>query len=496
MSLRVIIWIVLAVAAGIGLLARQQWSFFLVYVLTILSLFVHFSFVPLLGFALALLVVPFQVAAWIVMVANFLFSATVVWVHLTLRSDFLQDPSRVPPLGGVTEAPSQSVDDLQEAIRRNPQLPDAYYGMGALPNASYFDSASYYEKGVKLDVHRNKAFFSHHWAFALKAAQAQYRGPCIDAFSRASIVDPGRYVAGRASIDASNRFARAAWDCAKEEPQDAALLFPTNQASESNEKQPSTLIRRDGPSELAPSQSGVEVQAPPSTGDKYVDSCFQCNFKEDSETRNWDNLDDLKDIPSLYNAGQKPKALQLAEAALAKYPDYDFVYGWLGRIREGLQYPDEPERSYHEGLRHSRSKASLCANLAMAAFEKGVLADAVTWWVKACAVLMGGGKAKDAYPFLNLAYIAEGLRLIGPNKQLLAWTEAIQSGGLMFDADGANQRYRLANSQGNESIKKAIELLCSFPPYAQSMATQHPRDPKAEEMKRLGDELLKELFKK
>jgi tetratricopeptide (TPR) repeat protein len=120
--------------------------------------------------------------------------------------------------GRAKPATTPVIDDgkLIAAIRSNPQSPDAYYALSALTDVSYEESAQYYEHAVKLDIHKSKAFFPHHWSFALKAAKRQYRGPCIDAFSRALSVDSKRYMADRASLDPNDRYVCAAWDQAKE----------------------------------------------------------------------------------------------------------------------------------------------------------------------------------------------------------------------------------------------------------------------------------------
>ena len=120
-------------------------------------------------------------------------------------------------LFGRKTTPVRDANELKEAVRLNPQSPDAYYELCALPGVSYDESAEHYEQAVKLDSEKSKNFFPYHWAFALKAAQRQYRGPCIDAFTRALIVDAKRFQAGRASLDPTNRFVCAAWEQAKEE---------------------------------------------------------------------------------------------------------------------------------------------------------------------------------------------------------------------------------------------------------------------------------------
>jgi hypothetical protein len=103
----------LTIAAGVGLMARQQWSFVLVYAITVLTYYIRLSFVPFLGFALNF-VVSFQTSGWIVMVANCLFAAMVAWVHTTLRSDLLWHPLSAPSPSQVKT--NRKVTLLQEEV--------------------------------------------------------------------------------------------------------------------------------------------------------------------------------------------------------------------------------------------------------------------------------------------------------------------------------------------------------------------------------------------
>jgi hypothetical protein len=211
-----------------------------------------------------------------------------------------------------------------------------------------------------------------------------------------------------------------------------------------------------------------KIQSPPATGNAYVDSCFQFEFEELDEPRIWHTIDDLKDIPRLAESGKADKALALAEASLHQYSDYDFLYVWIGRLKAELEYSGEPQKTYFEGLQRCRSKASLCDSMAMVEFNANNLSNAVMWWIKSCAIQLGGGRARNGFSFLNLAYIAAGLGLAECHYALLKQADRIDSRQVRFDAEGANQRYRLASSQGSASIKQAISLLCSY--YVQDSA--------------------------
>jgi hypothetical protein len=212
--------------------------------------------------------------------------------------------------------------------------------------------------------------------------------------------------------------------------------------------------------DLAPKP--MTVRTPPATGDPYIDSCFTCNFKEEYEPRRWDQMDDLRAIRQLLDAGEFRRAHAPLKAAMERYPDYDVLYCWLAEICGKLGKSVERITVMKVGLRKSRRKAWLCAKLAMAAFEADDLVEAVKWWIKSCAIQLGGGRAEDASPFLNLAYVAEGLGLGVAKTQFLRQADAMDNRQVRLNDKGANERYRVTSAQGNASVKQAVSLLCSF----------------------------------
>jgi hypothetical protein len=203
----------------------------------------------------------------------------------------------------------------------------------------------------------------------------------------------------------------------------------------------------------------MKIKTPQPFGDPYVDSCFQFEFEELEETRVWHTIDGLKDVPFIADTDKK-KALAIAERELQQYADYHFAYYWVGNLRSGLGYPGEPQNTYLLGIQKSRSKSVLCGGMAMWEFDQNHLANAVRWWIKSCAIQLSIGKVKDGFPMLNLAYIAESLGLATCHTSLLKQAQLIQN--ILFDSVGAKQRYDLAHQQGEDAIKQAISLLCSF----------------------------------
>lgn len=246
---------------------------------------------------------------------------------------------------------------------------------------------------------------------------------------------------------------------------------------------------------IQPTQTGVEIQRPFKTSDAYVNSCFNLDFRECEETRMWANIDKLKEIPQLFQAGKKDKARELVETALVEYSDYDFVYIWMGNLLEDKKQPQEALKIYHLGIRECRSKAYLCDNIGQLALERKDLPEAVKWLIKSCAVQLGGGKAQDAISFINLGYIAEGLGLPNCAIQLFEWGDAIDPRQIRFDAVGVNYRHQLASTQGTPSIKQAIRAFCQFRPYAESLDRQYPTW-REEQKKRQESQQIRQKFEK
>jgi len=199
---------------------------------------------------------------------------------------------------------------------------------------------------------------------------------------------------------------------------------------------------------------------PPPTSDPFVDSCFQLDFEELEEPRNWRQMEDLANIPPLATGGRYQEALTIIEEGLARYPDYDFLYGWRGFIQAKLGRREEERKTYLEGIRKSRSKISLCDHLGQWEFDHRHLAEAVRWWIRACVIQLSQDKLEYAHPFLLLAYIAKGLGL--PACQSALFKQCDQIDYVRLNAAGESQCSRLVSSQGEASIKRAIALLCEF----------------------------------
>jgi hypothetical protein len=200
------------------------------------------------------------------------------------------------------------------------------------------------------------------------------------------------------------------------------------------------------------------MPSPPATGDPYIDSCFHFELDDRPEPRDWRRMEELAQIPRLAAAGSVQDALTIVEAELEGNPDFDFLYVWRGYLQGRLGLRQDQRATYLEGLRKARSKISLCDHLGMWAFESDDLAQAVQWWIRSCVLQLGQGRTEVVQPFLRLAYLAEGLGLKACRSALLDQVDRIQH--VRLNAEGEKACWRLAVDQGDDSVRRAVSLLC------------------------------------
>jgi tetratricopeptide (TPR) repeat protein len=195
------------------------------------------------------------------------------------------------------------------------------------------------------------------------------------------------------------------------------------------------------------------------TGDPYVDNCFQIDFDESYEERNWFNMPEAKAIPDAGNAGQIEEALSLAERLKRKYPDFYFSYYWFAVLYRKQRRYDEARRSLMEGLSFAKSKQSLCTEMGEMEWELQDLFEAVKWWIKSVAVQVGSQYATDYVAFLHLSYVAEALGIRSACLRLRSWVDRMSPGQIRLTAQAANEFYLTTSRQGTLAIRLAIEVL-------------------------------------
>jgi HEAT repeat protein len=195
------------------------------------------------------------------------------------------------------------------------------------------------------------------------------------------------------------------------------------------------------------------------TGDPYVDDCFQMDFDELYDERDWFKMPEAKAIPAAANVGRQDEASRLAAELTRTHPDFYFGYYWLAVLYRKQKRYDDARQALLEGLRQAKSKQDLCDGMAEMEWERHNLPEAVKWWIKSVALQVGSQYATDYVPFLYLSYVAEALGIQVACSKLRSWVDSIRSGQLRLDAQAANALYSATSSQGTAAIRRAIELL-------------------------------------
>jgi hypothetical protein len=216
------------------------------------------------------------------------------------------------------------------------------------------------------------------------------------------------------------------------------------------------ISRAPGKPESRPNEP-IPVRHLPRIGDSYVDRCFDCDWSELDEPRNWKSEPGLGSIRDLYENGHTDAALaQLAEA-WSFYSDYDFVYIWKAKL---LMNKPAAVKVLTEGMSKCRQKFYLCRELGDLEYHaKKNLGDAVAWWIRsAVAQLSTRGPELDA-PFLYLAYIAGALGDHASQAQLFTIVDRLTQWGRLNES-AANHINSLVAAQGSRSMAVAIRRLC------------------------------------
>ncbi|GEM_PF-2016334 len=192
------------------------------------------------------------------------------------------------------------------------------------------------------------------------------------------------------------------------------------------------------------------------TGDEYVDSCFQIEFQEFYDERDWFEMPEAKAIP---RAETTEEALRLAEALREKYPDFDFSYYWFNILYRRQGRYDDARKIIIEGLRTAKSKSSLCERMGETEWQAGNLPEAVQWWIKSIVIQTGTDNLDDYVPFLNLSHVAEQTCLFDASMRLRKYVDSIRPGQIRVTDEIANEFYTATRNQGTESMRRAINLL-------------------------------------
>ena len=150
-----------------------------------------------------------------------------------------------------------------------------------------------------------------------------------------------------------------------------------------------------------------------------------------------------------------PSAEGLARQLMAKFPEADTAYCWLGH-HYGLRGRfDEARAVLDEGLAACARKRRLCREYGRLELEACRLPEAVKWWLRAATLQARGNSLDDHEPFLFLAYVAGCCGLADQARQLFAIVDRIQPARL--SPAGQAELHTLVDQTTRRPLVKAIE---------------------------------------
>jgi hypothetical protein len=201
------------------------------------------------------------------------------------------------------------------------------------------------------------------------------------------------------------------------------------------------------------------IKSIPKTDDAYVDSCFQIEFQEFDDGRDWRELPEAKAVSQAGNAGKIEEALHCAEVLRSKYPDFYFSYYWFCILYRKQGRHADAIHALNDGLRLAKSKYELCQMYGDTEWYPGHLLKAVKWWINSIVIQVGTMNLGSYGAFLYVSYVAEALGLESACLHLRQFVDRIGTGGIRLNAGPANTLFMAARLLGSTSMKRAIDLL-------------------------------------
>jgi hypothetical protein len=203
---------------------------------------------------------------------------------------------------------------------------------------------------------------------------------------------------------------------------------------------------------LAPSEGPLRSPSHAS----YVESVFAFDLVETSESRDWQNLDELRDVPSLFYDKKASQVEAKLNAALTKFPDYSFVFSWQATVFEEKGETERARQAYSEGIRVSKEKHGLCGELAMLEFKHGTLKEAVRWWIRSILLQMKNKSVRDAQSFLYLAFVALLNQQNDASSKLMRVSAKGMHGTIALSPQGKQDVSQKVNAEPYDEIRSAI----------------------------------------
>ena len=141
------------------------------------------------------------------------------------------------------------------------------------------------------------------------------------------------------------------------------------------------------------------------------DNFLEPQYIEEVEERNINILPELGVISELGNNEKYNQTIQKCIQLIKKYPDFDFIYFWMGISYLGQSKYDQASSILIEGLSKSKSKAYLCCKLGEVEWKAGKAREALKWWCQSIHCHESNPHDLDNTPYLYLSAISGGFGL-------------------------------------------------------------------------------------
>jgi hypothetical protein len=197
----------------------------------------------------------------------------------------------------------------------------------------------------------------------------------------------------------------------------------------------------------------------PKTGNLYVDRCFQIDFYEFDDPRDWSEIPEAKKFIDAERSGINTNdLLLLLDNIRTKYPDFHFSYAWIIKIYSSMGLDDNASIILKEGLNLSKRKDTICRAMGMAKWKSGDLPEALKWWINCLVLQLNRGAYHDYELFLYLSIIADNFSLYSESSVLKHYANKTGS-GIEVIPQTIEKLSSQVSKQGTTSMKEALKML-------------------------------------
>ncbi len=188
---------------------------------------------------------------------------------------------------------------------------------------------------------------------------------------------------------------------------------------------------------------------------------FDLITSDEREEQDFQQIHDLKEIPTLVNTNNLEKAEPLVQAALRRYPDYGFVHYFRAALWEKMGQIEKAKKACEDGLKVSTRKQTLCHRLGLLEFHHGSLREAVRWWIRSILLQLRSGRMADTNSFLYLSRVVDSIGDKSSASKLLALSGTGANGAICLSEEASRKVTERVIEKRDPGIKKAIEMLMS-----------------------------------